>query len=394
MDCSVLNLHSPEVRRDPYPFFAYLRAESPVHWCERTQAFLVSRYADVISILKQPELFSSVAMRRQAPGSDAGTRGTHNMITTDPPEHTRLRGILQKEFLNRSLADIQARIDDTADHYLRRICAQPEFDLVDGFTIPFPVTVIAEMLGVEPERREDFKYWSDCLVQVLTEHHGPAWERARAGVFELVDFFVESFDRRRVEGRHHDDLLSLLLDAENRGDLTPREAVASCTLLLAAGNETTTDLLGNLIPTLLANPEQLEQLLDDPELVPRAVEEGLRHASPVQGIYRRATEDVEIAGTAIPEGKDVVVLFGAANRDQSRFPDPDRFDLRRETGGMVGFGYGIHFCLGAHLARREARSALERLLPKLARLRPQFEQVQWKPGWLVRGPTRLPFAWA
>lgn len=384
-----LTFHSPEVRQNPYAFYAWLREHSPVHWCAQTNAFLISRHADVIRVVRHPEDFSSVAMRRQEPGPDQGARGTRNIITVDPPEHTRLRNILQREFLNRPLESLQPRIDALAADFLRRTDKQRTFNLVDDFTIPFPVTVIAEIMGIEPERRTDFKRWSDCLVGVLSERTGPLWEKYRTGVFELINFFSETFIQRRASGLEYDDLLGLLLQAEDEARIDIKEMVSYCTLLLAAGNETTTDLIGGMVPELLANPEQLRFLQDHSELIPRAIEEGLRHCSPVQGIYRRAVRDIEISGTVIRAGQDVAPLFGAANRDPRKFPDPETFDITRETSGHVGFGYGIHFCLGAHLARREAKAALTELLPRLAHLRVAEPDIPWKRGWLIRGPERL-----
>ncbi len=384
-----LTFHSPAVRQDPYAFYTWLREHSPVHWCAQTNAYLISRHADVLRVVRHPEDFSSVAMRRQETGPDQGERGTRNIITVDPPEHTRLRNILQREFLNRPLESLQPRIDTLAAGFLRRTDEQRIFDLVDTFTIPFPVTVIAEIMGIEPERRADFKHWSNCLVGVLSEREGPLWKKYRAGVFELVNFFSETFSQRRATGREYDDLLGLLLKAEDEDRIDIKEMVSYCTLLLTAGNETTTDLIGGMVPQLLTNPEQLQLLQDDPSLIPRAIEEGLRHCSPVQGIYRRAVRDIEISGTVIRAGRDVAPLFGAANRDPRKFPAPDAFDITRETSGHVGFGYGIHFCLGAHLARREARAALTELLPRLAHMRVAEPDIPWKPGWLIRGPKRL-----
>jgi cytochrome P450 len=393
-DPAETHLHAPEVRRDPYPYFAWLRETSPAHWCGRTDAFLISRHADVVRVMRDPATFSSTALKRQEPGE---TGGTINVITTDPPDHTRLRAVLQRRFMKSALAAMQPRIDGLAEAMVARMRESDEFDLVHDFTVPLPVTVIAEMMGVPVGRRGDFARWSDALMKILEPKGTDAWMRGREGVFELIAFFEESMAARRERGGADGgggDLLDLFLAAEAAGDMNRREAVSYCTLLLVAGNETTTDLLGGLIPALLDHPDQLARLEADPGLIPKAIEEGLRYCGPVQGTYRRAMRDVELSGASIREGQDVAVLLGAANRDPAKFPEPDRFDIGRETAGHVGFGFGIHHCLGAHLARREAAGALGRILPHLGRMRPRSGRVEIKSNWLVRGPVSLPYRWA
>ncbi|MCB1744289.1 MAG: cytochrome P450, partial [Gammaproteobacteria bacterium] len=252
---------------------------------------------------------------------------------------------------------------------------------------------IAELLGVPATQREDFKRWSDCLVRVLNERQGPAWERARTGVFELVAYFRECLDARRPHASDEGDggdLIDVLLAAERRGELQAREMVPYCTLLLGAGNETTTNLIGGMTIALLDNPDQLALLQERPELLPQAVEEALRFCSPVQALYRRATRDLEIQDVHIAAGQDLALCYGSANRDPRKFEEPDRFDILRDTAGHLGFGYGIHHCLGAHLARREARAVFKQLLPLLPKLTRVDEQVHWAPSWVVRGPDRLP----
>ena len=392
-DPATTDFLAPEVRRDPYPYFAYLRAKAPVQWTPKLNAFVVTRYEDVASILRDPDTFSSIAMRRQAPGKDPDDRGGHNVITSDPPEHGRLRSILQEEFQMRPLRELEPRIRELVTALTTALKAKAAFDLVRDFTIPLPVTVIAELLDIEQGRHADFKHWSDCLIKILNDRSGPEWDRARAGVRELIAFFSEAFEERSAEfaGRH--DILSVLLRAEAESHIDRREMIAYSILLLTGGNETTTNLIGGMVVALLEQPNQLAMLRDDPSRIPNAIEEGLRYCSPVQGVYRRAMRDVEIAGHPIAAQSDLVVMLASANRDETKFPEPDRFDVLRRTGGQVGFGMGIHHCLGAHLGRLEARVALEWLVPHIERFEHAHGDVTWNDNWFVRGPETLPFSW-
>ena len=384
---------APEVRRHPYPYLAYLRHEAPVHWLPALNAFLVTRYDDIAVILRDPETFSSIAMRRQAPGRDQDDRSGNSVITSDPPEHTRLRRILQDEFRMRPLRELKPRIHALVDELRDGLLARPSFDLVRDFTIPLPVTVIAELLDIERARQDDFKYWSDCLIKLLNDREGPEWLRARAGVFDLIKFFGEVLEERSAAFAKRHDILSVLLSAETQDHINRREMIAYAILLLTGGNETTTNLIGGMVLALLDNPQQLALLRDEPAHIANAIEEGLRYCSPVQGVYRRAMRDVDLAGHTIPAHSDVVALLASANHDESKFADPERFDVLRHTGGQVGFGMGIHHCLGAHLGRLEARVAFEWLVPQLERFERRFEQVTWNDTWFVRGPASLPFRW-
>ena len=346
---------APEVRRHPYPYLAYLRAEAPVHWVPALNAFLVTRYDDVATCLRDPATFSSIAMRRQAPGRDPNDRSGNSVITTDPPEHTRLRKILQDEFRMRPLRELEPRIRGLVAELSTALTARESFDLVREFTIPLPVTVIAELLDIEKSRQEDFKHWSDCLIKLLNDREGPEWLRARAGVLDLIAFFGEVFEERSAVFADRHDILSVLLRAEVEGGINRREMIAYAILLLTGGNETTTNLIGGMVIALLEDPEQLAILREHPERIPNAIEEGLRYCSPVQGVYRRAMCDVEVAGQLIPAQSDIVTMLASANHDETKFADPERFDVSRHTGGQVGFGIGLHHCLGAHLGRLEAR---------------------------------------
>ncbi|MCH9669806.1 MAG: cytochrome P450 [Gammaproteobacteria bacterium] len=388
-----LDILGPGSHRDPYPYFARLRDSQPVHWLEGEKLWLVTRHADVVDVLRRVEDFSAVANERQEP--EAGERrGTPNIITLDRPDHDRLRQVLQKRFTNRGLARYQTRIEALATELASHLGTQDEFDLVSDFTVPLPVTTIAEALGIELERYDDFKRWSDALVRIITvRRESPEWYEARDSLHELIQYFRMIADSRRETPT--DDLVGALVEAESEpGRISEREIISYCLLLLAAGNETTTNLIGGMVVELFKNPEQFQLLLDEPERLPAAIEEGLRHCSPVQVLFRRTLHETKIGDVVVPANQDIGVSYAAANRDESVFVDPDRFDITRDTTNHVAFGYGLHHCLGAHLARREATAAFERLLPLLPKMQRSYDEVTWVDSWVVRGPKSLPMHWA
>ncbi len=405
----------PECREDPYPVYRELRDSSPVHWSASTRAWCVSRHDDVMFVLRNSETFSSRAMftflvnnghegfpplswkllrfvarlvwhTRLNPLEFTTAR---NLIAEDGGRHTAMRDIVSRGFTPRRVLAWEGRAREIVADAMAKLRAGGSFDLVEELAVPLPVTVIAEMLGVEPERRQDFKRWSDAIVEASTGpgRHDPYAPRFTDTVLELIPYLKRIAEERR---RHPaDDLLSAIV-AEQQGDaaLTVREVVQFVVLLLVAGNETTTNLIGNAVSALLDHPGELARLAADPSLATPTVEETLRFDAPVQVVFRTATRDVELAGTRIAKGAYVAPLLGSANRDAARFPDPDRFDLARNPVGHVGFGFGQHFCLGASLARLEARVALEALAPELVRLERRGPR-QGVDSFLVRGPRRL-----
>jgi len=405
----------PEWRSDPYPHYRDLREHAPVYWAPSTRAWCVSRYDDVMFVLRSPELFSSRAMftflmnqgRDGPPPLSWQTlrflvrfvwktrlnplefTTARNLIAEDGDRHTALRAIVNRGFTPRRIAAWEERARSLVAESMAKLRSGGHFDLVEDLAIPLPVSIIAEMLGVEAARRQDFKRWSDAVIDQATGsgRADPFNPRTLGAIMELLPYLRRIAEARRR--RPADDLVSAIV-AQQDGEsaLTTREVIQFAMLLLVAGNETTTNLIGNAVLALLDHPDQLARVAADPSLVPRAIEETLRYDSPVQILFRTATQDVEIAGTQIPKGAFVAPLLGAANRDERRFPDPDRFDVTRDAQGHVGFGFGKHFCLGASLARMEARIALEALAPELPRLtreRPR-ELVD---SFLVRGPRRL-----
>jgi len=407
-------------RADPYPAYAELRREAPVYRVEKTGAYAVSRYADVAYVLRNPELFSSSAMQTAlmtpmttgagvpgmgVSGADAARLGellqklpipigdvlaSRSLIASDPPTHGPMRNLVNRGFTPRRIAALERRVREIARASLDALAGKQEIDLVADFSVPLPVTVIAELLGIEPERTADFKHWSDCIVSGSTGAAGALRPETVLEAFAELSLYVTGvIEERRTQPR--DDLISTLTRAEQgEAALTPVETVMFTVLLLVAGNETTTNLLGNAMRALLAHPEQLARVRRDPRLVPALVEEALRFDGPVQLLFRQATRDVELAGARIPAGALVTPLLASANRDESQFEGADRFDVSRSTQGHLAFGLGIHFCLGASLARLEARVALEELLARYQR----FEHLEPRPEYIdsivIRGLRRLP----
>lgn len=403
-------------RDDPYPMYRRLRDEAPVHWAPQSGVFCVFRYEDVQRVLNDPETFSSRAMFtvimnggyedmpplgwRMLKSLVRILAASHalpsafmkgrNLIAEDGGVHARMRGIVNLGFTPRRVRDWEPRVRELVDACMRDLRASDDFDVVRHMAVPLPVTIIAEMLGVEPERRLDFKRWSDTTI-----HYTTGSGRADRFADEFVDSVVEltRYLRRMLEQRRRepkDDLLSVLLSTQEGDDaLSDVEVIMFVNLLLVAGNETTTNLIGNAVNALLDHPEALERVAADPSLVASLVEETVRYDAPVQMVFRTATRDTEIAGTRIPAGSWVAPVLGSANRDERRFQEPDRFDPARDSQGHVGFGFGKHFCLGASLARLEASAALEALVPELVRRRKVATEIERIDSFLVRGPSRL-----
>ena len=391
---------------DPYPVYTAMRRGRRQLKFGPFEVCVLSRYDDVLSAFKRPEIFSSLAFREGRPEAlrmrgaspeqiealqAVMLSGVPTVINTDPPEHARYRGILNRGFTPREIGRIEGRIREITARLVDELLAQDgPADLVRELTVPLPVTVIAELLGVDPARHADFKRWSDAFVSQLGRPE--RLDSTIAAMREFNAYFAAEIERRRSEPG--EDLVSRLVHAEtSEGRLSALELLAFCRLLLVAGNETTTNLIGNAVIALLENPEQLERLRAEPELIDNAVEEALRFDSPVQGLPRLAAKEVEVGDEKVSAGTRVMLLIGSANRDPERWPEPDRFDVARDTTGHLGFGFGIHFCLGSHLARLESRCALEAIVGRLANLRFAGE-VKRNAHPILRGPASLPVAFA
>jgi cytochrome P450 len=315
------------------------------------------------------------------------------MLDRDPPDHTRLRGLVSKAFTPRVVEALRPHIQTIVDGLLDRVRGAGKMDLVEDFAYPLPVIVICEMLGVPLEDRERFKTWGLDIARGLDAIWLPpdsdVARRSVAARHELAEYFRDLIGRRRTEPRA--DLLSGLIAAEEAGDkLSEEELLATCILLLVAGHETTVNLIGNGTLALLRNPDQLERLRRQPDLIGAAVEELLRYDGPVQRTARIPSEDVVIGGRTIPKGEMVMPFMGAADRDPAQFPDPDRLDIARADNRHLAFGWGIHFCLGAPLARVEGQIAIGTLVRRLPDLALATERPEFRQSLTLRGLSSLP----
>lgn len=361
----------PAVQADPYPYYAMLRADAPVYFNEKLGWYIVSRYEDVVASAKNPAVFSSArAVVRSERLDEAEKVAPHALrsfrrgvlISEDPPAHTKTRSLVARAFSPKRISEMEPRIRRLARELISQLPRSGEFDFIKDLARPLPIIVISELLGVEPERRYDFKRWSDDTVSTgLALAKGTDLSGIERSTRELNDYMTQAFEARRQQPR--EDLTQALLDTGvSEGVLSVSDAIDFCRLLFVAGNETTTHLLGNGMRALLSHPEQRDRLIREPSLIPNAVEEMLRYDAVAQALLRKTTQEVEVAGTRIPAGASVLLLFGSANRDPSKFQEPDRFDITRDVAGHVAFGHGVHFCLGSPLARLEAQVVLEELL--------------------------------
>jgi cytochrome P450 len=407
-----LDLYADPVRADPYPLLRELREAAPVHWVSQhhgLESWIVSRYDEVRAgladprFVKAPETVPEALRRFKAAFGSPEENEVRSLLATDPPDHTRLRRLVGKAFTPRRVEGLRRRAREVTDGLLDDLAGAAAtgtgvVDLVQGLSIPLPVTMIGELVGVPAEDRADFKKWSDALLVVARDEDG---RRGRqSGAEALRAYFTDLISQRRRTMRPElapdaqPDLTSALLTARDEGGrLSEQELLAMLMVVVAAGHETTGNLIGNAVLALFDWPEQRRRLQEHPEGLRVAVEEMLRFIGPVmQSTLRIASEDVEVGGVVIPAGSVVVAMLGAANRDPRRFPAPDEFDVGREENPHLAFGHGIHFCLGAPLARMEAEIAVGSLLRRFPEmeLATDREAVPWRPSALLRGPAELP----
>ena len=384
----------PTFQADPYPVLERLRRLDPVHHDTVLNRYVLTRHHDVEELLFDRSL--SVDPRKAAPGTFeamfvfADRDRQPSMLFSDPPYHARLRGLVSKAFTARSVEQQRPRIQEIVDELLDAMDAACEIDLIESFAGPLPTILIAEMLGVDPADRADFKRWSDLGVMNFNPLLTP---EERELVIE-ASAALDAYLRRAVEERREkprDDLITKLVHAEEGGDqLSDDEIVTMCSLLLAAGNLTTTDLIGNGVLALLQNPDELRKLQDDPSLIKNAVEEMLRYDSPVIMSGRTPLDDAVIAGREISAGQSVTPILGAANRDPAVYAEPERFDITRANTSHHSFGGGVHYCLGAPLARAEAQMAVGTMVRRFPKMQLGDSPLEWRrvPGF--RGLKRLP----
>ena len=397
----LFNPLSPDFIRDPYPHYERLRNTDPMH-VNAHGAFVASRHAEVSLVLRDKRFgkdYVERTIRRYGPkimDEPMFRSMSHWMLQQDPPDHTRLRGLVVKAFTARRIEDMRTRIQEVVDQTIDAVFEKGHMDLIEDFAFRLPVTIICDMLGIPEEHREAFYNGSRDGGRILEPVPLSPEEikQGNAGNAMAAMYFHQLFELRRKQPG--DDLTTQLVQAEEDGNkLTNEELTANIILLFGAGHETTVNLIGNGILALFRNPDQLALLKAKPELITNAIEEFLRYDSSVQLTGRTTLEDVELGGRPIPKGEAVLCLLGSANHDPAVYPDhPERLDIGRPNVKPLSFGGGIHFCLGAQLARIEAEVAINSLLRRIPNLRlDDAENPEWRQSFVLRGLKRLPASW-
>jgi cytochrome P450 len=356
-----------------------------------------SKYNDIVAILRDPRSSSDQQNSNEfkewvKEHGEPERMGGRPFLFLDPPDHTRLRGLVSKAFTPRTVEQLRPRVIDIVDELLGRIEAKGSLEVIEDLAYPLPVRVICELMGVPAEDHETFRGWSRDLARGLDPQELMSQEeveRREQTISQFAEYFTALIEKRRADPR--DDLLSALIAAEEAGDkLSPEELLSTCILLLVAGHETTVNLIGNGTLALLRNPDELQRLRDDPSLARSAVEEVLRYDPPVQFTARIALEEMDVGGATIKEGGQSILLLAAGNRDPDVFPEPDRFDITRENNHHIAFGFGAHYCLGAPLARLEGEIALGALVRRFDNLSLLADQPPYKENIVLRGLAELP----
>jgi cytochrome P450 len=393
------NLFSPRYLDDPRPILHLMRAQDPVRWSTAFPPggyWLVTRFDDADRVLRDPrfgkaDYWDQVGDARGGAESETVQVLRSWMSQLDPPDHTRIRKAFGRTFLPRMVERLRPRVEEVADGLLDALAGRNGFDLIADLSFSFPITVICEILGVPPQDRERFREWSVDLARVFdVEMDAESLHRSRDAVLAFRGYLSELVARRRAEPQ--DDILTQLIRLhDEQGEISEHELLANATLLVWAGHETTMNLIGNGVLTLLRHPQALAELRADPSLAPAVVEEMLRYEGPLRTTARIALEDVELSGRHIRAGEMVVIVCQAVNADPDRFADPDVFDIHRENArNHLAFGGGIHFCLGAPLARLEAEVLFPRLFTRFPRLALATDKPDWNINLFLRGLHTLP----
>jgi cytochrome P450 len=396
---SLFHLLDPDVLADPYPLYAQLRQESPVLWDRFLHAWVLTRYDDVVEVLGRfgaectpsPDRLAELGMQRLAPVAEIMVK---QMLFMDSHQHRRVRGLASHAFTARRVEKLRDHIRNIADGLIDRVIAYGEMDVMSDFAGPLPAIVSAEMLGLPTQDHEQLKEWSQTFAQILGN-----FQNNPDGIDEVLNAtsdMTEYLQRALTQNADAPTvgLIGLLSQARLQGDrLTQEEVIANTIITMVGAMETTTNLIGNGLVTLLRHPSALEQLRRDPAMLPTAIEELLRYESPSQQTTRIAPEDLVLGGQQIEQGQSVIAVMGAANRDPARFSDPDRFDLTRQDNRHLAFGWGPHFCFGAPLGRIEAQIAFEALLTRLPELELGGGPLQWRANLKLRGLEKLPIRW-
>ena len=401
MDRSIDDLLiDPGFFQDPYPAYRRLRSEHPVYWSQAWNAWIVTRFDDAVALLRTPETYSSAGRftallaslpTPSSPGVEAVRRHyATGMIQSDPPDHTRMRQLVSKAFSPRRLEDMRPRIGAIVERLLDHALQAGSFDVIRDLAKPLPALVISEMLGVPEADQEQMLAWSDAIVgfQATATAVPVRAEASGAAIVAFESYFRELLSERL---RHpQDDLLTALAQAEAEGSrLSESELLSMCTTLYVAGHETTRNLIGNTLVCLFRHPEALEAIRSSPDATAGVIEEALRFESPIQRAWRRVASDVSLHGRRLETGQLVFMMLGAANRDPDHFASPDTFDVSRSPARHIAFGMGVHFCLGAPLARIEGQVALDALARRMPQLRPTSQEFVWNQSIHIRGVKQL-----
>lgn len=394
-----VDILSPDFKANPFPFFSRLRLEQPVYPTvlpDKKRVWLLSRYDDVRMLLmddrfaKDRRNAMTEEQLKQQPWMPKMFRALEkNMLDLDPPNHTRLKNLVHKVFTPQRIGQMQKRIQNLAEELLEKVTGKGEMDLIKDFALPLPMTIITEILGVPNKDRDKFHKWSKVIVSL--DQFNPTL-RSLPSMWMFIRYLKRFFKMRRAEPK--DDLVSALIQVEESGNkLDEDELLAMVFLLLVAGHETTVNLISSGILALIENPDQMNKLREDPELINSAIEELLRYASPVfMSTERYARQDFTIHNITIPRGELVLGVIGSANRDESIFENSDCLNLTRKSNKHLSFGHGIHFCMGAPLARMETQIAINTLLRKFPRIRlkKSKESLRWRSSLILRGLEELP----
>jgi len=392
---SLYHLLDPDVLGNPYPLFHRLRSEDPVHWDPFLHTWVVTRYADVLEVLHTfsaerthtPDKLNAMGLAELSPIAQLMVK---QMLFMDPPQHTRLRKLASHAFTPSRVAALRSHIREITSRLLDTVERAGRMDIIKDLAEPLPAIVTAEMLGVPVEDHDQLNGWSANFAEMLGnfQHNPESAPRMLRTVQNMTTYFADAIREQRSDPR--EGLVHSLMTAEVDGDrLSDEEIVATCIVTMVGGQETTTNLIGNGVLTLLRHPEELERLHSDLSLVPSAVEEMLRYESPSQHTGRLAPSDRELGGKVIRQRQAVMAVMAAANRDPERFPDPDRFDIGRKDNRHLAFGYAAHFCFGAALARIEGQEAFDALLRRMPDLRLEPGRLEWRNNLGLRGVTSL-----
>jgi pimeloyl-[acyl-carrier protein] synthase len=396
-ELSLYHLLDPEVLANPYPLYHQLRSEDPVHWDPFLHAWVVTRYEDVVHVLHHfsaqrtptPEQLSALNLSALNPIAAVMVR---QMLFLDPPAHTRLRALASAAFTTRRVEQLRSHIREIMDNLLDAVVHKGSMDVIADFASPAPAIITAELLGVPVEDHAKLKDWSQDFAEMLGnfQHNPHRFQKVLCSVESLCSYFRSAMQEQRLRPRG--GLIEAMMNAEVDGArLTEDEIIANLIVTMVGGQETTTNLIGNGVLTLLRHPADLEKLRADRSLIPTAVEELLRYESPSQHTARLAPSDVNLGGKRIRERAAVIAVMGAGNRDPARFPDPDRLDILRTDNRHLAFGWAAHFCFGAALARLEGQIAFERILLRLPQLAVDTRvPLQWRQNLGLRGLVALP----